>query len=272
MNRVLAVLVLLLVSAAQSGSAQCTDADKAALEAFDKAWGDAGQRGDRAFLENAYAANFVSHVPGGTVDRATTLANTLRSAELNRVNPQPVAVPDHYMISCTATTATITHRNTIPGAVGSSDAPAYSRSIHFLEKRGNKWQVVSSATHALGDGAVLAYMEQDWNDAAKRGDVSWTEKNYANFATDVSSRTGLMSSKAQAIESMKSDKDVLESLDLSDMNVRVDGNTAVVTGINQVKGRDAAGKPFDRRVRFTDTFVKRDGRWMVWATQGTNIL
>jgi hypothetical protein len=27
---------------------------------------------------------------------------------------------------------------------------------------------------------------------------------------------------------------------------------------------------FDRNVRFTDTFVKRDGRWMVWASQGTD--
>jgi hypothetical protein len=31
------------------------------------------------------------------------------------------------------------------------------------------------------------------------------------------------------------------------------------------------GAAFDRKVRFTDTFVKRDGRWLVWATQGTAI-
>ena len=52
---------------------------------------------------------------------------------------------------------------------------------------------------------------------------------------------------------------------------RVDGNAAVVTGINHVRGKDDKGVAFDRRTRFTDTFIKRDGRWLVWATQGTLI-
>jgi ketosteroid isomerase-like protein len=50
-----------------------------------------------------------------------------------------------------------------------------------------------------------------------------------------------------------------------------DGNVAIVTGVNRVRGRDEQGKPFDRRVRFTDTFIRRDGRWQVWASQGTVI-
>ncbi len=39
---------------------------------------------------------------------------------------------------------------------------------------------------------------------------------------------------------------------------RYDGNTAIVTGVNHVKGRDDKNQPFDLRVRFT---IKRDGRW-----------
>jgi ketosteroid isomerase-like protein len=114
-------------------------------------------------------------------------------------------------------------------------------------------------------------MESDWNDAFKRGDAAWLESNYASDATDVSSRTGVIHTKAEEIASMKTDKTVFESLELYDLNVRVDGNAGIVTGINHVKGRDAQGKAFDRRSRFTDTFVKRDGRWQVWATQGTLI-
>jgi ketosteroid isomerase-like protein len=53
--------------------------------------------------------------------------------------------------------------------------------------------------------------------------------------------------------------------------VRVEGGNGVVTGISHVKGKDDKGASFDRTVRFTDTFVKRDGRWMVWASQGTEI-
>jgi hypothetical protein len=41
--------------------------------------------------------------------------------------------------------------------------------------------------------------------------------------------------------------------------------------VNHVKGKDDKGVAFDRWIRFTDTFVKRDGRWLVWATQGTEV-
>ena len=271
MIRVTAVAALLALFTPTPSFAQCSVSDKAALEAFDRSWGDATVRGDRAFLENAIAPNFVAHNVNGSSDRAMTIANAVRNAELSRANPQPAATADHYMISCTGNTATITHRNVVAPAAGSTNAPFYSRSVHFLEKNGGRWQAISTTGHPLNDVGVLGYMELDWNAASKAGDVAWTEANYAPYATEVSSRTGALESKAQAIASMKSDKTVMESLELSDLNVRVDGNFAVVTGINHVKGRDAAGKPFDRRARFTDTFVKKDGRWLVWATQGTMI-
>jgi ketosteroid isomerase-like protein len=271
MRRALAVVAFLAVFPFTRSGAQCSDADKAALEAFDKAWGDAGQKGDRAFLDGVYAASYVAHNLSGPADKATTIANTITAFEQNKANPQPAAVPDHYMISCTPTTATITHRNTIPAAAGSTSGATYSRSIHFLEKRGNRWQVVSSTGQPLNDGALLSYMEVDWNDATKRKDVAWFERNYASFSSDVDNRTGALDSKAQTLESIRTGKIAYESLALSDLNVRVEGDVAVVTGINHVKGRDEQGKPFDRRVRFTDTFIKRDGRWQVWATQGTPI-
>ena len=78
--------------------------------------------------------------------------------------------------------------------------------------------------------------------------------------------------KAQAVAEAGTGKTDFQSLDLSDLNIRVEGNNAIVTGINHEIGRDAQGKAFDRRVRFTDTYIKRDGRWQVWATQGTTIL
>jgi ketosteroid isomerase-like protein len=114
-------------------------------------------------------------------------------------------------------------------------------------------------------------MENDWNEASLKKNVAWFEKNYADDASDVLSRTGAIQTKGEAIASMKTDKTVLESLDLSEVSPRVDGNAAIVTGVIRVRGRDDQSKPFDRRVRFTDTFIKRDGRWQVWASQGTRI-
>ena len=271
MKRMLAVV--LLVAASRTAYAECSAADKTALEAFDKAWSDATFGGDRAFLQNAYADDYAGLGVGGATTKALTIENTVKNAQQNRANPSSAnRIPgDHYIIVCTPISATITHRNTSVSTRDGKEVISYGRSIHVLEKRSGRWQVVSSTGNALNDQGVLIYMESDWNDASKRKDIAWFERNYADDASDVSSRTGDLHTKAEEIASMKDDKTSFESLELSDLNVRVDGNVGIVTGINHVKGRDAQGKTFDRRARFTDTFIKRDGRWLVWATQGTVI-
>lgn len=272
MKRVLAVS-LLIIAAATIAFGQCSDADKKKLEDFDRAWGEASVRGDRAFLQNVYADNFVGLGAAGMIDKAQSIDAAVKQAERDKANPQNAAkvTHDYYMITCTPNSATITHRNVITEKVGGKEQSFYTRSVHVLERRGDGWQVVSNAGHPLNDAGVLVYMEREWNDASKRGDVAWFERNYADDATDISSRTGALHSKEEEIASMKNDKTMLDSLELSDMDVRVEGNSAIVTGINRVRGKDVQGQPFDRRVRFTDTYIKRDGRWQVWATQGTSI-
>ena len=267
--RIAAVAALLSPIAARPLLAECSPADRAALEAFDKSWGDATVSGDRARMAPFFSDNFMAVNVVGTVDRQTSLVNAERAAQQNKANPAPVATPDRYVITCTPLTATITHRNTVIDAA--TKLPTYSRSVHFLEKQGSAWKAVSNTGYALTDQQELVYMEQDWNDATKRNDAGWTERNYASFASDISSRTGGIETKAEAVASARSNKIVYDALDLSDVVARVEGDAAVVTGVNHVRGKDAQGKAFDRRVRFTDTFIKRDGRWQVWATQGTPI-
>jgi ketosteroid isomerase-like protein len=48
------------------------------------------------------------------------------------------------------------------------------------------------------------------------------------------------------------------------------GDAAVVTGIYREKGTDR-GKPYQRRGRFTDTWVKQSGTWQCVASQSTLI-
>lgn len=272
MKNILAVVFLLLLASPIVYS-QCSDADKKKLEAFDRAWGEASERGDRAALQAIYADSFIGLNTTGTVTKTQSIDAALRQAELDKANPQDAdkVTHDYYMIACTPNSATITHRNVITGNADGKEWTAYTRSVHMLERQGDRWQVVSNAGHPLNDAGVLLYMEQEWNDASKAANVAWFERNYAGDASDISSRTGAIHSKAEEIASMKSDKSVLDSLELSDLDVRVDGNAAVVTGVNTVKGRDAQGQAFVRKSRFTDTYIKRDGRWRVWATQGTLI-
>jgi ketosteroid isomerase-like protein len=77
-----------------------------------------------------------------------------------------------------------------------------------------------------------------------------------------------MFNKTEDIADALSNTDTITSDELSDMKVRVFGNTAIVIGRLHLVGKDKDGS-FDRNMIFTDTFVKRDGRWQVVSTQAT---
>ncbi|MGH8514796.1 MAG: hypothetical protein ACREV8_12820, partial [Gammaproteobacteria bacterium] len=53
--------------------AQCSDADKKALEAFDKAWSEATTSGNRAQLQTILADDFANATLTGTVNKAATI-------------------------------------------------------------------------------------------------------------------------------------------------------------------------------------------------------
>lgn len=124
---------------------------------------------------------------------------------------------------------------------------------------------------AADDNSQLLDIERQWNEALKTHNVAWIEKNFAEDMTDISSGNGALHSKTEDIAMMKDDKTAYESLELSDLKARVEGNAGIVTGVNHLKGRDETGQPFDIRLAFTDTYIKRDGRWQVWATQHTRV-
>ena len=265
-------ITILIIAGSSFGFGQCSDAEKKGLEAFDLAWEAAGQRGDRAYLESTFADDFVA-LPALT-GKKETIDNILRRAERSKANPSlaDTVISDNYIISCTPTTATITHRLLVTAKFPNGrEETYYNRSVHVLEKRGGRWQAVTNANHEASDYAIINYMERDWNNAVVKRDFAWFERNYAADASEIDGQTGAINSKAKAIAQMKADKSVVESAELSEMDIRVEGGSAVVAGINRIKGRDEKNQPFEYRVRFTDTFVKRDGRWQIWATQGTRI-
>jgi len=76
---------------------------------------------------------------------------------------------------------------------------------------------------------------------------------------------GDVSTRADEINELRGGKVHYDAFENYDMLARLYGNdTAVVLGKTRVKGI-ADGKPFDRVVQFTDTLIKRDGRWQLVA-------
>ena len=267
------VMFVLTFALAGSAFAECGSADRAALETFDRAWGDAGVKGDRNALMTILADDYTGFP--AMQNKMQNIDAAAAAAEHDRANPENAdkVSHDNYLISCTPASAVITHRNivTTKFGTGGKEETFWTRSVHMLEKRGGKWQVVGNAGNSLDDASVLAYMELDWNAADKNRDKSWFELNYAADYTSVGSSDGKMYSKAEDIADTMSSKRAVDTVDLSEVYVRVEGNTAVVTGVNHVVGRDDKNQPMDYRFRFTDTFIKRDGRWQAWATQGTRM-
>jgi ketosteroid isomerase-like protein len=269
MKRFFEMMILLAITASIA-LGQCSDSDKKMLEAFDRAWGTAGEAGDKAKLMDIYADDYMG-LPA-MLNKTTTIENTMKAFERNKANPNPdKTTHELYMITCTPNSATITHRNTIwtPNGTGGKPETFYTRSVHVLEKRGGKWQVVSNAGNGLDDFDVIYYLEQDWNDAVWKADKKWFENNFASDFTSISGSTGKLTNKTEEIADVGKDK--MDLVETTNVNIRIEGNTAVVTGIFRTKGTDAKGAAFDNKVRYTDTWIKRDGKWLAWASQGTPI-
>src|SRR5687767_6381747 len=165
MKTIFGMLMLLALSAG-TVFAECSAADKAALEAFDREWGAATQAGDKAKMMDIFADDFMG-MPNG-INKSTSIDNAMKAAERSKANPNPDKLThDHYIISCTPNSAMITHRNTIWTANGTGGKPEtfYTRSVHMLEKRNGKWLAVSNAGNGLDDFDTIWYLEQDWNTA-----------------------------------------------------------------------------------------------------------
>ena len=265
--------ILIVFASSFSVFGECPEAEKRALVDFDKAWTEANAKGDPKIIAAIYADEFTAF-PALTGKKAA-IDGALAAFERNKANPQaaPRTTADHYMINCTPTSATVVHRNVIfnPAANGGSGATTYGRSVHFLEKRNGKWVAVSNAGGPLSDADAIRYMELDWINAVKSRDIDWMEKNYAADFAEVSFMSGEVNNKQKTLEIMRADKTVFDSMEVSDLNIRVEGNTALVTGRGHARGKSADGKPFDVKLRYTDAFVKRDGKWQVWSSQATMI-
>ena len=111
--------------------------------------------------------------------------------------------------------------------------------------------------------------EQQWFEALVKQDVAALE---ALLDEDMSfvHTDGETQSKDEVIEMVRSRRLVFESIDPSDLHVRVYDGAAVVTGLSQIKLRWATGVS-SFKVRFTETYVRRGNRWFLAALQATGI-
>ena len=110
---------------------------------------------------------------------------------------------------------------------------------------------------------TLLRLEDEWARGVVRRDTAAFRKRLA--PQFVYTEDAQVMGKADVIKGLVG-SDTVVSANNHDMKVHDYGNTAVVTGILQMKGKGKDG-PFDRRYRFTDTWFRRNGEWQIIAAQ-----
>jgi|ERR1700730_12581199 len=115
----------------------------------------------------------------------------------------------------------------------------------------------------------LKKLETDRAAAAVKGDVATLEKQTSDDYTFIN-LYGQMSDKSQMVNAFKTGQTKLTSDEVSDMKVRVYGNTAVITGKVDVKGT-LGGKDVDGQIMFTRVYVKKGSNWQSVAFQQTRV-
>ena len=117
-------------------------------------------------------------------------------------------------------------------------------------------------------GRILA-LETAWNHAEQNKDVSALDQLLAPELVYID-YDGSISTKQEFLANVKSEGLSPEQITNDEQTVHVFGDCAIVTGIYREKGVNK-GKPYNRRGRFTDTWVKVNNGWQCVACQSTLI-
>jgi ketosteroid isomerase-like protein len=125
----------------------------------------------------------------------------------------------------------------------------------------------SAAAQGVAD--EIKKMETERAAAVVKGDWAKLEKETSDDYTLINVN-GQMSNKSQMVDGFKSGQTKLTTDDISDMNVRVYGDVAVVTGKVDVKGT-MGGKDVNGQAMFTRVYVKKAGHWQAVALQQTPV-
>jgi ketosteroid isomerase-like protein len=121
----------------------------------------------------------------------------------------------------------------------------------------------------------LRALHEQWARARIDGDVAFLERFYGEELR-LNVMNGAVTTRAQDIALFdRKGKDlsqviIPEFLQDDELSFAVYGNTAVVTGVETLRGR-AMGNYGEMALRFTNVLVRREGRWQLVHHQSTSV-
>jgi ketosteroid isomerase-like protein len=130
-------------------------------------------------------------------------------------------------------------------------------------------QPVGESTAVSSAEDEIKKLEEMRNQAVLHGDVAALDRMTSDDYTFITLR-GEMRTKSDILKGFASGSFHYESREISDLKVRIYGDTAVVTGRSVQKGREN-GKDYSGDYWFTRVYIKQKGRWLTVALQTTLI-
>jgi ketosteroid isomerase-like protein len=115
----------------------------------------------------------------------------------------------------------------------------------------------------------LLTFEEEFSQAVATNDAAAIERFVADDWVIVDA-DGRVIDRAQFFNVIESGALSHESMESTDVEVRLHGDTAVVTGITTSKGQ-FMGQGFATRERATDVLARLDGRWLCVFSQLTRV-
>jgi ketosteroid isomerase-like protein len=110
-------------------------------------------------------------------------------------------------------------------------------------------------------------MERQSKEASLRRDSDFSLKTLAEDYVAITP-LGQVTTKQETISARRSGQLRYEAMNVTDMVVRVYGDTAVVTARAEVKGHQL-GEDFSGPYRYTRVWVRRNGQWQTASYQAT---
>jgi ketosteroid isomerase-like protein len=126
----------------------------------------------------------------------------------------------------------------------------------------------SQDNKAGGTEGAVAALEQQWLQSQQTNNPDLVAPLLAEKFVSTGS-DGKVTDKAQSLADAKKTK--YDSVAYENLKVTAFGDTAVATGDFKAKGTDASGKPLVTHERFTDTWVKMNGKWQCVASQASPV-
>jgi uncharacterized protein (TIGR02246 family) len=251
-------------------------ADIAAIKAISVDYGKAASAGDAKAVANYYTEDAVRLEPNAAKLLGKAAIGSAWQSFLDKytTDEQDVA-EDVWTVNDLGVARGTYAAKATPKIPGGSVIDDKGKWIAIYRRQaGGDWKIVADIWNTDQPVAQVLYpgnaeeqallqLERDWAAAWQKMDAKALDNLLAPGF--VENNDGQITTKAQMIASVRAGAYKVESAQVSDMRVLIFGDQAVVNGLTTAK-QTFQGKDISGTLRWTDVWIKRNGRWQPVTT------